>query len=155
MDHPRLLRSPQTDVGAFIKRMLVANRRRSVVFVVSDFISRPGWHEALLALTQRHEVVAVRLLDPLETTLPDIGMMAFEDAETGEQLFVDTTDPGFRRRFVDAAERAEEDMMAAFGASGTDVLELTTDGDLLDAVVRFTAMRKIEARANFTAEVMQ
>jgi uncharacterized protein (DUF58 family) len=155
MDHPRLLRSPQTDVGAFIKRMLIANRRRSVVFVVSDFISRPGWHEMLLALTQRHEAIAVRLLDPLEQNLPDIGMMAFEDAETGEQLFVDTTDPKFRRRFAAAAERAEEEMMDAFGASGTDVLELTTDGDLLDAVVRFTAMRKVEARSNFTAEVMQ
>lgn len=154
MDHPRLLRSPQTDVAAFISRMLIANRRRSVVFVVSDFISRPGWHESLLALTQRHEAIAVRLVDPLEQSLPDIGMMAFEDAETGEQLFVDTTDPHFRRRFAAAAERAEEEMMEAFGLSGTDVLELTTDGDLLDAVVRFTAMRKIEARSNFTAEVM-
>jgi uncharacterized protein (DUF58 family) len=154
MDHPRLLRSPQTDIAAFIKRMLIANRRRSVVFVVSDFISRPGWHESLLALTQRHEAIAVRLLDPLEQALPDIGMMAFEDAETGEQLFVDTTDPHFRRRFSAAAERAEDEMMEAFGLSGTDVLELTTDGDLLDAVVRFTAMRKIEARSNFTAEVM-
>lgn len=153
MDHPRLLRSPQTDVGAFIQRMLVANRRRSVVFVVSDFISRPGWHESLLALTQRHEAIAVRLVDPMEQMLPDIGMMAFEDAETGEQLFVDTTDPRFRRRFAAAADHAEEEMMDAFGASGTDVLELTTDGDLLDAVVRFTHMRKVEARSNFTAEV--
>ena len=114
-----------------------------MVFVVSDFISRPGWHESLLALTQRHEAVAVRLLDPLETALPDIGMMAFEDSESGEQLFVDTTDASFRRRFAAAAEQAENAMMDAFAASGTDVLELTTDGDLLDAVVRFTAMRKV------------
>jgi hypothetical protein len=154
MAHPRLLRAPQTDVGAFIRRMLSANRRRSVVFVVSDFISRPGWAESLLALTQRHESVAVRLLDPLESALPDIGMMAFEDAESGEQLFVDTTDPGFRKRFRAAAERAEDAMMDAFGASGTDVLELTTDGDLLDAVVRFANMRKVQARSNSNAEVM-
>ena len=152
--HPRLLRAPQTDVASFIKRMLSSNRRRSVVFVVSDFISRPGWHESLLALTQRHEAVAVRLLDPMETALPDIGMMAFEDAESGEQLFVDTTDASFRRRFVAAAEQSENAMMDAFAASGTDVLELTTDGDLLDAVVRFTQMRKVQARSNFNAEVM-
>jgi len=151
--HPRLLRAPATDVAAFIRRMLSANRRRSVVFVVSDFISRPGWAEALLALTQRHESIAVRLLDPLESALPDIGMMAFEDAESGEQLFVDTTDPTFRRRFVSAAEQAENSMMDAFAVSGTDVLELTTDGDLLDAVVRFTGMRKALARSNFNAEV--
>jgi uncharacterized protein (DUF58 family) len=149
--HPRLLRAPQTDVAAFIRRMLTANRRRSVVFVVSDFISRPGWAESLLALTQRHESVAVRLLDPLESALPDIGMMSFEDAESGEQLFVDTTDPAFRKRFVTAAEKAEDDMMDAFALSGTDVLELTTDGDLLDAVVRFAGMRKAQARSNFNA----
>jgi uncharacterized protein (DUF58 family) len=151
--HPRLLRAPQTDVAAFIRRMLSANRRRSVVFVVSDFISRPGWADSLLALTQRHESVAVRLLDPLETALPDIGMMAFEDAESGEQLFVDTTDPGFRKRFVAAAQRAEDEMMNNFAASGTDVLELTTDGDLLDAVVRFAGMRKAQTRFNMNAEV--
>ena len=149
--HPRLLRAPQTDVAAFIRRMLTANRRRSVVFVVSDFISRPGWAEALLALTQRHESVAVRLLDPMESALPDIGMMSFEDSESGEQLFVDTTDPTFRKRFAAAAEKAENEMMDAFGVSGTDVLELTTDGDLLDAVVRFAGMRKAQARSNFNA----
>lgn len=151
--HPRLLRSPQTDVASFLTRMLNANRRRSVVFVVSDFISRPGWDAALLALSQRHETIAVRLVDPLETALPDIGMMAFEDAETGEQLFVDTTDPGFRRRFAIAADAAEDAMMDAFAAAGTDVLELSTDGDLLDALVRFTGMRKAQARAVNVAEV--
>ena len=109
-----------------------------MVFVVSDFISRPGWDEALLALTQRHEAVAVRLLDPLETALPDIGMLAFEDAESGEQLFVDTTDAASAAASPLPPSSAEDAMMDAFAASGTDVLELTTDGDLLDAVVRFT-----------------
>ena len=81
-------------------------KRRSLVFVVSDFISEPGWESALARLARRHEVVAVRLYDPLEMDLPDLGLVMMQDAETGEQLLVDTADPGFRKRFAAAAERA-------------------------------------------------
>ncbi|MDP3317276.1 MAG: hypothetical protein Q8M47_14565, partial [Devosia sp.] len=87
-----------------------------------------------------------RLLDPLERALPDIGLMTFEDAETGEQVVVDTDDPGFRRRFSAAAEAQEEQLMAAFMGAGTDVLELSTADDLVDAVLRFANMRKTNAR---------
>jgi hypothetical protein len=59
-------------------------KRRSLVFVVSDFISQPGWEDALGRLTQRHEVIAVRLWDPMEMALPDVGLVTIEDAETGE-----------------------------------------------------------------------
>ena len=145
--HPRLLRSPQTDLGAFLRRAMSANKRRSVVFVMSDFISRPGWEDALFALDQRHEVIAVRLVDPLETALPDIGITAFQDAESGEQVFVDTTDTAFRRRFEAAAARADESLMTAFARAGTDVLELSTGDDLLEAVLRFTDMRKMQTRS--------
>ena len=80
--------------------------RRSLVFVVSDFISRPGWAEPLAHLAQRHEVVAVRLYDPLEMELPDLGLLVIQDAETGEQVFVDTHDKGFRKRFAAAGREA-------------------------------------------------
>ena len=88
--------------------------RRSLVFVVSDFISAPGWAEPLAHLAQRHEVVAVRLYDPLEMELPDLGLLVVQDAETGEQLFVDTHDRGFRERFAAAAARREDELRAAF-----------------------------------------
>jgi uncharacterized protein (DUF58 family) len=107
----------------------------------------PGWEEAVAALNQRHEAVAVRLVDPLEMALPDIGLLAFEDAESGEQTFVDTTDAGFRRRFSAAAAQWEEAMIGALGRAGMDVLELSTDDDLLDAVLRFAGMRKAQARS--------
>jgi len=143
--HPRLLRAPETDLGAFLNRSLLAIKRRSLVFVVSDFISRPGWEKALSQLSRRHEVVAVRLLDPLEAALPDLGLMVFEDAESGEQLFVDTADRGFRRRFTAEAERREEALYAAFSQAGTDVLELSTADDLMDAILRFADLRKVGA----------
>lgn len=144
--NPRLLRSPETDLNAFLGRALRVIGRRSIIFVVSDFISRPGWEAGLFQLSQRHEGIAVRLLDPLDMALPDLGMLQFEDAETGEQMFVDTVDRGFRRRFAAAAEQNEAALMEAFGAAGLDVLELATTDDLIDAVLRFANMRKAQSR---------
>jgi len=146
LSNPRLLRSPETDLNAFLGRALSLIKRRAICFVVSDFVSRPGWERGLFQLSQRHEGIAVRLLDPADMALPDIGMLLFEDAETGEQLFVDTVDKGFRRRFVAAAERNEAAMLDAFAAAGLDVLELSTTDDLVDAVLRFANMRKVQSR---------
>ena len=119
-----------------------AIRRRATVFVVSDFISEPGWEKPLAQLAQRHEVVAVRVLDPLELELPDLGLIPIRDAETGEQLLVDTHDAGFRKRFARIAAQREADLRQSLGRAGVDTLELSTDDDLVDAVVRFTDMRK-------------
>ncbi|MGZ5179642.1 MAG: DUF58 domain-containing protein [Ramlibacter sp.] len=121
-------------------------RRRSTLFVVSDFISEPGWERPLGLLAQRHEVVAVRLLDPLELQLPDLGLLTLRDAETGEQVLVDTHDPGFRKRFARIAAQREADLREALVRAGVDALELSTDADLVDAMVRFIEMRKRRAR---------
>jgi uncharacterized protein (DUF58 family) len=128
-------------------------KRRSLLFVVSDFISEPGWAERLGQLTQRHEVVAVRLYDPLEMELPDLGMLPFEDAETGEQMLVDTHDPGFRKRFAQAAERREKALRTAFRDAGVDALELSTDEDLVDSLLRFAGLRKRRNRINVNQQV--
>ncbi|MGH6626807.1 MAG: DUF58 domain-containing protein [Burkholderiaceae bacterium] len=117
-------------------------RRRSTLFVVSDFISEPGWDKPLALLAQRHDVVAVRLLDPLELQLPDLGLLTLRDAETGEQLLVNTHDRGFRKRFARIAAQREADLRQALVRAGVDALELSTDDDLVDAIVRFTDLRK-------------
>jgi uncharacterized protein (DUF58 family) len=117
-------------------------RRRSVVFVISDFISVPGWAESLAHLAQRHEVVAVRLYDPLEMELPDLGLLVIQDAETGEQIFVDTHDRGFRKRFAAAAARREAELRTSLRNAGVDALELSTEDDLVDAILRFSDLRK-------------
>ncbi len=120
-------------------------QRRSLVFVVSDFISAPGWEEALGRLARRHDVVAVRLFDPAEMALPDVGLVTLEDAETGEQIFVDATDPAFRARYAALAEAAEAALAEALGRVGVDLLELATDDDLLDALLRFADLRRRRA----------
>jgi uncharacterized protein (DUF58 family) len=120
----------------------VIRRRRSLVFILSDFITGPGWEKPLARLANRHDVIAVRLSDPLELRLPDLGLLTFQDAESGEQLFVDTHDPGFRKRFAAVAEAREESLRSAFASAGVDTLELSTEDDVTDAVLRFADMRK-------------
>jgi uncharacterized protein (DUF58 family) len=122
-------------------------QRRSTVFVVSDFISHPGWEQALGQLTQHHEVTAVRLSDPLESALPDLGLLTLEDAETGEQILVDTHDRHFRMRMSELAAEREETLRESLAAAGVDTLELSTDDDLFEAVLRFTDLRKRRARS--------
>ncbi|MFN5156327.1 MAG: DUF58 domain-containing protein, partial [Betaproteobacteria bacterium] len=120
--------------------------RRSLVFVVSDFISAPGWADALARLARRHEVVAVRLWDPMERALPDVGLVTVEDAETGEQLFIDAADPAFRERYALIAEQQEAELFAQLGRSGADVIELATDDDLLQSLLRRSDLRRLRAR---------
>ena len=139
---PRLARAPFTNLKSFFDGALNSIKRRSLVFVISDFISEPGWERSLNFLSRKHEVIAIRLYDPRENELPDLGMIVMEDAETGEQLFVDTHDKKFRRRFYDAAYKREAELNAAFQRAGVDVMALSTDDDLVRSIVRFAKQRQ-------------
>ena len=139
---PQLAQSTGTRLEELLHTGFSVVKRRSLVFVVSDFISAPGWAKPLALLARRHEVVAVRLYDPLEMELPDIGLFVMQDAETGEQLFIDTHDKGFRRRFAELARQREDDLRRAFREAGVDALELATDDDLADGILRFADLRK-------------
>ena len=142
LKYPRLPRAPFTDLTPLLRGGLNAIKKRSLVFVISDFICEPGWERPLKLLNQRHEVLVVRLWDKNEVELPDVGTVIIEDAETGEQLYVDTHDKGFRRRFQEAALRREADLTEAFKRSGVDALSLSTGEDLVRAIVRFAKMRQ-------------
>jgi len=139
---PEQTTSSATDLSEFLRSAFQFIPRRSLIFVVSDFISVPGWAPALARLVRRHEVMAVRLYDPLEMELPDLGLIVIRDAETGEQLLVDSHDRGFRKRFAAAATRRETGLRAAFRESGVDALELSTDAAIVDAILRFADLRK-------------
>ena len=78
--------------------------------------------------------------------LPDLGLLTMRDAETGEQIVVDTHDRGFRTRFEAAAARREDGLREALARAGVDTLELATDDDLLDAILRFADLRKQRSR---------
>jgi uncharacterized protein (DUF58 family) len=145
---PQLARSGGTRLEDLLHTGFSVVKRRSLVFVVSDFISAPGWAKPLALLARRHEVIAVRLYDPLEMELPDIGLFVMQDAESGEQLFIDTHDRGFRKRFAELARRREAELRAAFRDAGVDALELATDDDLADAILRFADLRKRRTRVS-------
>jgi uncharacterized protein (DUF58 family) len=142
LSRPEPSRSSATNLRDLLQTAFRVMQRRSLVFVVSDFISTPGWAEPLAHLAQRHEIVAVRLYDPLEMELPDLGLIMMRDAETSEQLFVDTHDRNFRKRFAALAERREHELRSAFNHAGVDALELSTSDDLVDAILRFADLRK-------------
>ena len=137
---------PGTRLADLLGRAEAVIRRRSLVFVLSDFISEPGWSAPLGRLARRHEVLAVRLFDPLEMALPDIGLLTVEDAETGEQVQVDTQDAGFRQRFASFAAAHESALRAQLASAGVDVLELATSDDLLAVLLRCVALRRQRAR---------
>ena len=157
LTRPRVAQSGATNLQEFLQSASDMLKRRSLVFLVSDFISAGAWAKPLALLARRHEIIAVRLYDPLEMELPDLGLFVVQDAETGEQLFVDSHDRGFRKRFVAAAEKREKALRDAFRQAGVDALELCTDDNLVDAILRFADLRKrrsqLAAGASFPAHL--
>lgn len=136
-----------TDLQILLKAGLNTIKRRSLVVVVSDFISVPGWEAALRMLNQRHEVVAVCIRDPREVEMPDVGAVVLQDSETGHQVYVDTHDAALRNRFRDAALQRQASLLATFRHAGVDSLWLSTDEDLVKAFIRFATLRQRRRRA--------
>lgn len=135
-----------TDLAVLLSAALNTFKRRSLVFLISDFISEPGWERPLSLLNRRHELLAIRLWDAQEIELPSAGLIAVEDAETGEQLLVDTSDPLFRQRFVAAAERREQTLRATLKRAGVDLYAVSTADDVAHALVRMATLRKRRRR---------
>ena len=142
LKQPQLARAPFTDLAPLLYGGLHAIKARSLIFVISDFISQPGWERPLSLLNQKHEVLAIRVWDPREAKLPDMGPVIMEDAETGEQLYVDTHDAKFRQRFEAAAREREAGLQQSFKHAGVDLLSISTDEDLVRAIVRFATLRQ-------------
>jgi uncharacterized protein (DUF58 family) len=144
-----------TDV---VKALEYANqvlKRRAVVFLLSDFLvplrATPGTQPATGSMTplrrtleitaRRHDLVGVVVSDPREAELPDVGRVLLEDAETGEQLEVDTHDPVTRVRFAEAAEARRTGVLSTLRGAGIDTLELSTAAPYLSALLRFFQRR--------------
>ncbi|MGA2642850.1 MAG: DUF58 domain-containing protein [Spirochaetia bacterium] len=148
MEQPRLPRAPRTDLSVLLDSALRMVRRRSLLFLVSDFLSVPGWDRRLALVAHRHEALAVRLFDPGEGELPDVGPLVLEDSETGEQLFVDTHDRGFRRRYAELARTRREELETMLTHRGVDLLSLSTEGDMARDIVRFASARAQRRKAH-------
>jgi len=132
----------QTSLAGLLEAAAQIARRKSMVFVVSDFVSEPGWDVGLRRLATRHDVVAIRVLDPQEIELPNAGLVVVQDSETGEQMTVDTANPRFRQRFLDAAEERETAIAAEAARAGVGLFTITTADDLARSLLAIVATRK-------------
>ena len=135
-----------TDLSVLLRAALGLARRRSLVVIVSDFITQPGWEKHLSLLARRHDVVAIQVVDPRESELPAVGMVYVEDSETGEQIFVDTDDEVFRERLRSVATARQESLHAAARKAGTQIHTVATDDDLVRALARISELRKRQGR---------
>jgi len=131
-----------TELGRLLETAARLMRRRSLVVLISDFISQPGWERPLCRLTEQHEVVAVRLFDPHEYELPDAGLLFVQDAESGEQLLVDSSDPELRRRLLEAGRLRDENIRQGVARARVRLHALSTEEDLLSALVRIAGSRR-------------
>lgn len=134
-----------TSLSEFFQLASTAIKRRSTVFVISDFISSPGWDKPLHQLSNRHDVIAARLIDPAENKLPASGIILIQDSETGEQVFVDSEDKGFQRRFTEHAAAHATNLAKIFAHSSVDCIELDTTESVNDALMRYLLLRKRKA----------
>ena len=130
----------RTDVAGALGYLARVVRRRAVVFVVSDFFDT-GYQKALAVAGRRHDTVVIRMGDPRERELPAVGYIELEDAETGEQLTVNVSDPAFREAFDHDVTETRTTLEREFRKTGIDVIELSTDRPYADRLMRFFRQR--------------
>jgi uncharacterized protein (DUF58 family) len=131
-----------TDLAAMLDAVAKLARRRALIIVISDFIGDGDWERSLLRLGPRHEVVALRVVDTADDELPDVGLVVVEDAETGEQLIVDSGDPLLRARLRAAVEERDAVLAEGMRRVGVPMHRIDTSADLATALVEVVASTK-------------
>ena len=125
----------QTDIEQALEYMTNSIKKRCTCFVISDFIDEHDFAHALAIANRKHDVVALRVYDPRENQLPPVGMMYLRDAETGEQMWVDTSDKKLREAYEKYAFVREKELDAIFKRSGVDVANVRSDEDYVRALI--------------------
>ena len=135
-----------TDLAGALNYFLQVVRRKAVAFLVSDFLA--GDYQRELAIANRkHDLIAVRITDPRESELVDVGLLELEDAETGEIIVVDTASSGVRERFAVQARKRTAMLERAFGSIDLDTVTVQTGASYIDPLVRFFRQREKRIRA--------
>jgi len=119
-------------------------RKPSLVIVITDFMTADGWQRPLSSLAMRHEVIAAWVTDPRERDIPDVGVVTFEDPESGQQILVDTGDARLRLRFESAADTQREAIRTDLQRARAAIAELSTVADLVPQLVRFIKQREAQ-----------
>jgi len=140
-----------TDIASALRFLNGVQKRRAVVFLVSDFLEggervtgngeRTGYERLLRATAHHHDVIAVPVSDPAESELPDVGLVEMEDPETGELMLVDTSSASVRRRFAKKAAEEGEELSRFFLKTGIDTMPISTDRPYAEEVKRLFKKR--------------
>lgn len=135
-----------TDIARPLEYLNRVLHRRAICFLISDFLASPSYETELRIANRRHDMIAVTITDPRETEMPGVGLVEFEDEETGEQLLVDTSSDGAATAFRDWISRAREERKRVFASLGVDVIEVRTDSPSIDPIIRFFRIRERKLR---------
>jgi uncharacterized protein (DUF58 family) len=131
----------RTDLAAALQHLARVQKRRAVVFLISDFQAR-GHEAALKLVARRHDLIAIRVSDPHEEELPRVGLVTVEDPETGRRAVVDTGDPAVRRRFAETVAARETAYRASLKGARVESIDLRTDRPYTTPLVGFFARRE-------------
>src|SRR5215207_302417 len=127
-----------TDLAAMLETV-ASLARRCLVVVISDFIGTGEWQRPLIRLAHRNDVVALRVVDRADDALPEVGVIVVEDAETGEQLLVDSADPWFRVRFREGVDEREARLRSGMRQAGVPLHRVDTGSDLVETLLTVVA----------------
>ena len=137
--------SPQnrgTDIKLALDTVNQIVKRHSIVFLVSDFLDDPARYRKALAMTnRRHDIIAVDLTDPLESSIANVGLLTLEDAETGDMIWVDTGDKKWQQAFHQRVEKLENEKYQAFVRASVDRIAVGTDQDYINPLTAFFQQR--------------
>jgi uncharacterized protein (DUF58 family) len=140
-------RSPReaTDIGKAMEFLLSVSTRKSICFVVSDFLDE-GFERALVTANQKHDVIAVLVTDPRELSLPSVGLVTLRDAETGVARVYDTASAAFREKLASESAARVRDLEHRLRSSGIDFIHIDAAGSIVEPLVRFFKMRERRSR---------
>lgn len=117
----------KTDIEVGLKYLTSVIKKKSIAFLISDFMSDTKYKDALKIANKKHDLIALRIVDKTETELPDVGMMKLRDNETGKLMWVDTSDKSFRRQFLVNQRKFEDELKDVFNRSGIDSAKILTN----------------------------
>jgi uncharacterized protein (DUF58 family) len=140
-------RSPReaTDIGKAMEFLLSVSARKSICFVVSDFLDE-GFERALVTANQKHDVIAVLVTDPRELSLPSVGLVTLRDAESGAARVYDTASAAFREKMASESAARVRGLEHRLRSSGIDFIHIDAAGSVVEPLVRFFKMRERRSR---------
>mgnify|MGYP001140350399 CR=1 FL=1 len=136
--HPQ---SPKTDIGMAVEYLTRVMKRRCTAFVLSDFYTRADFTKPLQIANSKHDVVAIQVYDPRAKMLPDIGLMKVKDAETGHEMFIDTSNKKLRLAHTRYWMQREESLRQTFAKSKVDWTSIATNEDYVKSMMLLFAQR--------------